>query len=113
MKRILAGGQVSHLRINLSAETDMKKLKAKGFIDEDDNKFLCLTERGTQIITRVTASHRLLENFLIEVLGVNKVLAEIDACKIAHLLSEETREKLADFMAAPSTTHTAAVADRE
>ena len=88
-----------HLNITTgSASTNLKALKAKGFITEDDNRFLALTEQGEAIATAVIRRKNVLRRFLAEILGVNPYQAEIDACKTEHLVSSETAEKLARFL---------------
>ena len=42
--------------------------------------------------------HRILAKFFFEVLGVDKKIAERDACEIEHHVSKETIEKLIEFI---------------
>ena len=42
--------------------------------------------------------HKLLKTFFCEVLGVSEKTAEKDACMTEHVISEETVEKLQDFI---------------
>ena len=89
-----------HLNITTgSASTNLKALKSKGFITEDDNRFLSLTAQGEAIAKAVLSRKTVLRKFLAEILKVNADQAEIDACKTEHLISSETAEKLAHFMA--------------
>ena len=76
-----------------SVSVAMKKLKAKGYIIVNDNGTIVLTPEGKQIAEYVYDKHRFLTNILISI-GVNPVLAEEDACKIEHELSDETFAKL-------------------
>ncbi len=77
-----------------SVSVQVKHLKEKGLVVEDENRFLRLTESGGAIAREVIHNRQLLIRFLIEVLGVKEDLAEIDACKIEHLLSKETCDQL-------------------
>ncbi|MCB0339920.1 MAG: metal-dependent transcriptional regulator [Bdellovibrionales bacterium] len=81
-----------------SASTNLKNLKQKGLIIEDDNRFLDLSNKGEQLARAVVARRKIFKRFLIELLGVSQEQAEIDACKTEHLLSHETSEKLLSFM---------------
>ena len=88
-----------HLNITTgSASTNLKSLKAKGLIVEDDNRFLALTDEGLAIAKAVLSRKGILEKFLVDVLKVSAEQAEIDACKTEHLISSETAKKLTKFV---------------
>ena len=88
-----------HLNITTgSASTNLKSLKSKGFIIEDENRFLTLTPEGDAIAKAVLSRKGILEKFLTDILDVSHDQAEIDACKTEHLISSETANKLAAFM---------------
>ncbi|MBP9838651.1 MAG: metal-dependent transcriptional regulator [Proteobacteria bacterium] len=80
-----------------SASTNLKSLKQKGLVVEDENRFLTLSEGGAKIGDEILKRRAILEHFFENVLGVSKMTAEIDACKTEHLLSMETTKKMADF----------------
>lgn len=82
-----------------AVSVQVKHLKEKGFVTEDENRFLQLTELGESVARDVTESRRLLTRFLTEVLGVSGPQAEEDACKIEHLLSQETGGRLVALLA--------------
>lgn len=77
-----------------SASTNLKSLKSKGLVEEDDNKFLTLSDEGLQLASAVIVRKKVFYTFLTEVLGVSEEQAEIDACKTEHLISAETTNKL-------------------
>jgi len=77
-----------------AASIQMKHLKEKGFVDEDENHFFFLTEAGEAVAHEVANNRQILMRFLNSVLGVQNDQAEIDACKIEHLLSRETSHSL-------------------
>ena len=87
-----------HLDITTgSASTNLKGLKQKGYVDEDDNKFLILSDEGRKLAEAILSRRGILQTFFTEVLGVNPEQAEIDACKTEHLLSKETTTKMANL----------------
>lgn len=93
-----------HLRITTgSASTNLKSLKQKSLVCEDDNRFLSLSEEGGQIAEAILSHRRIVQEFLIEILSVSPNQAEIDACKIEHLLSQETSRKMAEYVSSPGT----------
>lgn len=81
-----------------SCSITLKKLKKKGLVVEDDNKFLHLPPESQQIAKEVKKTDEIVIDFLTTVLGVQKKQAEIDACKVEHLLSRETAAKLCRFL---------------
>lgn len=88
-------------RLNItrgSCSISLKSLKRRGLVVEDENKFLRLSEEGARLATQVERNDELLEKFFRDVLGVDAEQAEIDACKIEHLLSLDTSICLANFI---------------
>lgn len=81
-----------------SCSISLKPLKKRGLVVEDHNKFLLLSEEGKRLALIVEKNDELLETFFKEVLGVHSDQAEVDACKIEHLLSIETSIKLCSFI---------------
>ena len=81
-----------------SASTNLKNLKTKGLIREDENRFLVLAPEGETLARAVIARKKLFLKFLVDILKVNPEQAEIDACKTEHLISAETTRKLEKFM---------------
>lgn len=81
-----------------SASLTLKALKRKHYVLEDQNKFLRLSEEAQRIVDLVMAKRAIVRKFLKDVLHVEEQQAEIDACKVEHLLSLETGEKLLHFM---------------
>jgi DtxR family Mn-dependent transcriptional regulator len=81
-----------------SASINLKSLKAKNLIVEDDNKFLSLSEEGEAVAKAVLMRKKILYNFLANILKVKPEQAEIDSCKTEHLISAETAKKLQEFI---------------
>lgn len=80
-----------------SASTNLKGLKQKGLIVEDENKFLALSPEGKKLAQAILSRRNILQNFFRDILGVSAEQAERDACKTEHLLSKETTSKMVDF----------------
>lgn len=81
-----------------SCSISLKPLKKRGLVVEDENRFLKLSEEGQRLAELVELNDKLLEILFGEVLGVDPDQAEIDACKIEHLLSIETSTRLSTFV---------------
>ena len=59
----------------------------------DDNGYIQLTAKGQEIAETIYERHRLLSNWLI-MLGVDEKTATEDACRIEHVISQETFEAI-------------------
>ncbi len=65
-------------------------LKEDGYIEMDREGQICLTETGICKAESIYERHQILTRFLIQTAGVSEGTAEEDACRIEHILSEET-----------------------
>lgn len=81
-----------------SASLTLKALKEKGLVLEDHNKFLKLSEEGQGIVDSILGNRAIVIKFLRDVLHLSDHQAEIDACKVEHLLSPETGLQLLHFV---------------
>ena len=77
-----------------SASVQIKNLKERGLVAEIDRHHLCLTEDGEKVAMQVIYNREVVTSFFHKVLGLELDSAEIDACKIEHLLSHEASERL-------------------
>lgn len=88
-----------------SASLTLKTLKQRGLVLEDENRFLLLSKEGEALAAAVRGKKFLLQRFLSGVLGVPAEQADIDACKMEHLISDEAAHQLARFLRAISSDH--------
>ena len=72
-----------------SVSVAMKKLRENGFITMDSDGYIFLTEEGKEIADKIYERHQFITQWLQD-LGVSEEVATVDACKIEHVLSEET-----------------------
>ena len=75
----------------------MSILRSAGLITMDNNGFIELTEEGFREANAVYERHKLLIFFL-KKLGVSEETAEQDACRIEHVLSEESIARIRDYV---------------
>lgn len=73
-------------------------LKANGYITVEVGGNLNLTPKGHAKAAEVYERHRLITGFLVKVLGVRHETANIDACRIEHVISIDTFEHIKEFM---------------
>ena len=68
-------------------------LQEGGFLIMDEDHFLHLTEAGKEIAEKIYERHRFFTDRLIKA-GVDPRTAEADACRIEHVISDETFRRL-------------------
>lgn len=100
-ERIKVTSIAENLGVSKPAVTNaLEHLAEKGLVLKEPYGDITLTDKGLCAAERVYSNHRLLHGFLTK-LGVCPATAEIDCCKIEHILSRETLECIADFMNKP------------
>ena len=67
----------------------VKQLKEGGFISVDENGFISLTPTGRAVAEKIYERHTVLSEFF-EELGVEECVAVKDACRIEHVISDES-----------------------
>ena len=73
-------------------------LKSAGYVTvEEKSGSISLTEAGESLARKVAERHGVLMDFL-RLLGVSQPVAEADACKIEHVISDETFERVKVFV---------------
>lgn len=75
----------------------MQKLSTKKLVNYVPYRGVTLTSSGEKLARELMDKHNTLAQFL-EILGVDKKDAEIDACQIEHHVSSRTIEKLHSFV---------------
>jgi len=76
-----------------SVHRAVKLLKKQGYIAVDDIGLLHLTAVGSEVAQRLYERHQFFTDQLTS-LGVDKKTAEAEACKIEHVVSQESFEKI-------------------
>lgn len=72
-------------------------LKSAGLVAQEKYGTLSLTKEGLKTAQDVRERHNILKNFLIDLLQVSEATAEEDACRMEHIISEETLIKLVEY----------------
>ncbi|MDO4552679.1 MAG: metal-dependent transcriptional regulator [Bacillota bacterium] len=72
-----------------SVSIAMKNLRTNGYIEVDAEGHITLLDKGLEIAERVYERHTFLTGWL-TALGVSPETAAEDACRIEHVISEET-----------------------
>ena len=72
-----------------SVSRALSNLKEGGFITVEDNGDVMLTKTGRKVAEKIYAMHTTLTEFFVK-LGVDEKIASEDACKIEHVISDDT-----------------------
>ena len=81
-----------------SVSRAMNILKENKYISIDKNGHIKLLKKGLDLAAKIYDRHVVVTDCLIK-LGVNEKQAETDACKIEHVLSDESFEAIKKYIA--------------
>lgn len=82
-----------------SVSVAMKNLRTNGYIEVDKDGFITLLDKGREIADKIYERHTLLSAWLVR-MGVSTEVAAEDACRIEHVISAETFERLKEHVSA-------------
>ncbi len=80
-----------------SISNAMKKLKSNGYIEMEDRGCIKLTEKGKTLAMGTYERHCVISQILMT-FGVSKETALEDACRIEHVISNETFAGMKEFL---------------
>lgn len=80
----------------------LKVLAASKMVNYEPYRGTSLTPAGARVALELARHHRLLEVFLIDVLGFSSEAAHAEAECLEHVISEEFEERLASFLGHPT-----------
>jgi len=93
--------------IDIARELDFSKpsvsravglLKEDQLISVDESGNIQMTEKGRKKAESIYERHQYLTDFLVQTAGVSLLIAETDACKIEHIISEDTFKGIKKFL---------------
>lgn len=76
----------------------MSILRKDGLITMESSGRIVLTEQGRKKANEIYERHLALTRFLVLTLSVDEKTASQDACRIEHIISPETFEKVKEFV---------------
>ena len=74
----------------------VKLLNQVGYIEVDGDGYITLTSMGEEIAQKIFARHETLTAFLTSI-GVDEATASEDACRMEHVISDVTYEKIKEL----------------
>jgi DtxR family Mn-dependent transcriptional regulator len=81
-----------------SVSAALSKLSNEGLVIHEKYGYVELTPEGEKIANDILHRHEILEQFLVEILGVNQKVAWKDACEMEHYISPVTIHKMTRFV---------------
>lgn len=86
-----------------SVSVAMKKLRESDYISMSADGLITLKESGLEIARKVYGRHKAITKLFV-ILGVDPERAAEDACKVEHDLSDETYDRIREFVLKNSGT---------
>ena len=97
-KRLHSNDIAKHLNVSKPAVTKaLKRLANLGYVTKSSYSDVNFTTKGRNLAKSIYHRHITIKKFLISI-GVDKLTAEIDCCKIEHVISNETLKALSTFV---------------
>jgi Mn-dependent DtxR family transcriptional regulator len=93
--------------VDIATELDYSKpsvsravgiLKREGYITIDDAGNIRLTELGKRTAENIYERHTMIAAYLTKALGVKESVALEDSCRIEHIISEESFDKMKKWL---------------
>jgi DtxR family Mn-dependent transcriptional regulator len=81
-----------------SVTSALKKLSEQELVEHERYGHIKLTPEGDEVARDVICRHEALTRFFAQALGIDQETAEEDACKIEHVISPLSMERLAKFV---------------
>ncbi len=93
----------ARLKLSPASVTEMtQRLASEGYLNYERYKGVTLTPAGTRVAERIKRRHRLLERFLVDVLGRTSEDSHEEAMRLEHNFSDESVEMLSRMMNNPT-----------
>lgn len=82
-----------------SVSRAINKLKKDGLINQEPYGHITMTDEGRRMAEKIKNKHVYLTEYLCLSLGLDKEVAEKDACRIEHVVSKDTMDAVKDYVA--------------
>ena len=76
----------------------LNTLSKEGLVVHERYGYVDITPQGEKLARSIQKTHNLLYTFLKDVLDIDEATASEDACKMEHVMSSHTIEKLTEFI---------------
>jgi DtxR family Mn-dependent transcriptional regulator len=98
--KVVRVSQISRkLKVKMPSVTSaLKKLSEQRLVEHERYGHIKLTPEGDKVARDVIRRHEALTRFFVQALSIDRQTAEEDACKIEHVISPLSMERLAKFV---------------
>jgi DtxR family Mn-dependent transcriptional regulator len=98
--KVVRVSQISRkLKVKMPSVTSaLKKLSEQRLVEHERYGHIKLTPKGDEVARDVIRRHEALTRFFVQALSIDRQIAEEDACKIEHVISPLSMERLAKFV---------------
>jgi DtxR family Mn-dependent transcriptional regulator len=91
------------LDLTPASVTEMtQKLASEGYLNYEKYKGVTLTVKGRKVAERIKRRHRLLERFLVDIVGMKREQSHHEAMRLEHDVSDGTVERLNQILNFPT-----------
>ncbi len=81
-----------------SVNTSIKILARDGYLEHEHYGRVTLTESGRALARDIYSRHKTIKTFFVDILGIDPVTADKEACSIEHVLSTASIGKLDEYI---------------
>lgn len=81
-----------------SVTAALKGLRDRGLVHYEPYSFITLTREGKGLAQEISRRHRVVKDFLLNVLSIDPETAEHTACRMEHAIDAQTMERLVCFL---------------
>jgi DtxR family Mn-dependent transcriptional regulator len=98
--KVVRVSQISRkLKVKMPSVTSaLKKLSEQELVEHERYGHIKLTPKGDKVARDVIYRHNALTRFFAQALGIDRETAEEDACRIEHVISPLSMDRLAKFV---------------
>ena len=87
------------LRVSQPSASEMlKRLADEGLVSRDDHKLIQFTDRGHEVAERIVARHRLVEAYLVKIMGIPWDDVHEEAHAMEHSISPRLEAKMLEMI---------------
>ena len=80
-----------------SVSVAVKQFRENGYVTVDEAGYIELTRTGMEVAEKIYERHKTLSS-LLERMGVSQATAARDACRIEHVISDESFDRIKEYM---------------
>ena len=103
-EKVSTSAIAEQMNVSAASVTGMiRKLASMGLLNHASYQGVELTEGGEKIAREIIRHHRLLELYLVEIMGFTWDQVHDEAEKLEHVISEEFEDKMAEALGNPTT----------